>query len=187
MQTLNISNLWSIPSYLSVIIMSFLVIYLSAGYHVCHRILMHYFRSQNDVHHLRASPPYRHFFMWLFTHRQNSSKSYLCLSWGLQRKNEFALGDIPSFIQSVLTFRVLASITPNLRNAYKYSTHTHDITCLQQSTQYTWCENINDILDLFCLLPQTTLHWLTIYKIFKYFAFHIESIWWVCVLGIHAT
>ena len=59
---------------------------------------------------------------WLSTHRQNSSKSYWCLSWGLYKKNEFAFFDIPSLIESVLT-RVLTSATPNLRNAYKYITH----------------------------------------------------------------
>ena len=43
-----------------------------------------------------------------------------------------------------LTFQVLTSVMPNLGNAYKYITHTHDITCLQLSTRYTWCENINE-------------------------------------------
>ena len=83
-------------------------------------------------------------FMWLLPHRQNSSKPYWYLSWGFYKKNEFALCNIPSLIDSMLTSRVLTSVTPNLRNAYKYITHTHDITCLQQSTRYMRCENINE-------------------------------------------
>ena len=38
--------------------------------------------------------------------------------------NEFALCDIPYLIESVLTFRVLTSVKPNLRNAYKYISRT---------------------------------------------------------------
>ena len=33
----------------------------------------------------------------------------------------------------MLTFRALTFGTPNLRNAYKYITHTLDITCLYSS------------------------------------------------------
>ena len=110
-------------------------------------------------------------FMWSPTHRQNSSKSYWCLSRGLWKKNEFALCEVPSLIKSVLTIQVLIPVTLNLRNAYTYITHTHGITCVQQSTRYTRWENINeehfflsiDILDLYYFLPKTTSQFIMIH------------------------
>ena len=168
-------------------------IYLSAGYPICHRI-----HAWLQIIKWRASfkslPSVTPFFMWLLTHEQNSSKSYWCLIWGFCKNNEFALCDIPSHLEAMLPFRVLTFVTPNLRDACKYITHTHDIACLQQSTRCMWCENINEehfsfqmIYKLCYLLPRTTSQWLKINNTFKYLAFHIESIWCVCVMGIHTT
>ena len=132
-------------------------------------------------------------FTWSPTHRQNSSKSYWCLSWGLWKKNEFALCDVPSLIKSVLIFQVLISVMPNLRNAHTYHSHTHRALHVYSSPPDTRDVRIS-MRNIFpfkwytrYFLPQTTSQWLKIYEIFKYFAFHIESICKVCVLGIYTT
>ena len=115
MPTLNISDLWSISSYISVIMMSFFVVYFSAGFHVYHGIHAWFIiKWLASLKSLASATP---FFMSWLTHKQNSWKSYWCLSWAsTKRMNLHRINvNLPS---------------SNIRNAYKMpqqSPHTRDV------------------------------------------------------------